>query len=106
VQIQRRLESDVELIDDGITPLRRGAFLSRGELRGAVPGQDVINPVDRMLGDLGQHMAQLGFGGDAVELGRANQRVDGGGALASAVGAGEQVVAATDGDTTQGPLGG
>src|SRR5471030_1111437 len=72
-------------------------FLSREELRCAVPGQEVIDPVDGMLGDVGQHMAQPGFGGDAVELGRADQRVDRGGALAAAVGAGEQVVAAADG---------
>jgi len=81
-------------------------FLSREELRCAVPGQEVIDPVDGMLGDVGQHMAQPGFGGDAVELGRADQRVDRGGALAAAVGAGEQVVAAADGNTAQGPLSG
>lgn len=81
-------------------------FLSRRELRGAVPGQEVVDPVDRMVGDVGQHMAQPGLGVNTVQLGRANQRVDGGGTLAAAVSAGEQVVAAADGDTAQRPLGG
>ena len=36
-------------------------YLSRGKLRGAVPGHEAADPVDGMLGDLGQHMAQPGF---------------------------------------------
>jgi len=32
-------------------------LLGQGNLRGAVPGQEVVNPVDRMIGDVGQHMA-------------------------------------------------
>ncbi len=51
-------------------------------------------------------MAQPGLGVNTVELGRADQRVDRGGTLAAAVGTGEQVVAPTDGDTAQRPLGG
>ena len=80
--------------------------LSRRELRGAVPGQEVIDPVDRMIGDIGQHMAQPGLGVDTVELGRADQRVDGGGTLATTVGTGEQVVSPADGDATQRPFSG
>lgn len=45
-----------------------------------------------MICDVGQHMAQPRFGVNTVELGRADQRVDGGGPLATAVGASEQVV--------------
>ena len=54
-------------------------FLSRRELRGAVPGQEVVDPVDRMIGDAGQDMAQPSLGVNTVELGRADQRVDGSG---------------------------
>jgi hypothetical protein len=80
--------------------------LGRRELRGAVPGQEVVDPVDRMVGDVGEHMAQPGLGVNTVELGRTDQRVGGGGTLATAVGASEQVVAPADGDATQGALGG
>ena len=80
--------------------------LSRRELRGAVPGQEVLDPIDRMIGDVGQHMAQPGLGVNTAQLGRADQRVDGGGTLAPAVGTGEQIVAPADGDTTKGALGG
>ena len=73
--------------------------LSRRELRGAVPGQEVLDPIDRMIGDVGQHMAQPGLRVNTVELGRADQRVDGGGTLATAVGTGEQIVAPADSDT-------
>jgi len=51
-----------------------------------------------MVGDLRKHMAQPGFGVDPVQLGRADQRVDGGRTFAAAVGASEQVVAPADGD--------
>ena len=50
-------------------------------------------------------MTQLGFGGDPVQLGRADQGVDGGRTFAAAIGASEQVVAPADGDATQRPLG-
>lgn len=53
-------------------------------------------------GDMRQHAPQPGLGGDAVQLGRADQRVARGGALAAAVGTSIQVVAATDGYATQG----
>ena len=77
--------------------------LSRREQRGAVPGQEVIDPVDRMIGDVSQHMAQPRFGVDTVELGRADQRVDRRCALAAAVHtrASEKVVATVDSDATQ-----
>ena len=59
-----------------------------------------------MIGDVGQHMAQPGLGVNTAQLGGADQRVDGSSALATAVGAGEQVVASTDSDTAQRPFGG
>ena len=86
--------------------LEAECFLSRGNLRGAVPGQEVVDPVDWMIGDVGQHMAQPDLGVNTVQLGLAEQRVDRGGAFAAAVGTGKQAVAAPDGDTAQRPLGG
>lgn len=51
-----------------------------------------------MIGDMRQHVTQPGFGVDTVQLARADQRVDRGGA-------GEQVIAAADGHATQGAFG-
>jgi hypothetical protein len=59
-----------------------------------------------MIGDMRQHVTQPGFGVDTVQLGCADQRVDGSGTLAAAVGAGEQVVPAADGNAAQRPFGG
>ena len=80
------------MIDDGVTPLVSGV-ISKGCWQVAVPGQEIINPIDGMIGDMRQHVTQPGFGVDTVQLGRADQRVDRGGALAAAVGAGKQIVA-------------
>ncbi len=52
-------------------------------------------------GDTGKHVAQPGFGIDAVKLGGLYQRVDRGGTLAALVRAGEGPVAATEGNATQ-----
>jgi hypothetical protein len=51
-----------------------------------------------------QHMAQPGFG-IPVQLGWTDQRVHRSGALAAAVGAGEQVISAADSDAAQRPFG-
>lgn len=59
-----------------------------------------------MLCDMSQYIAQPGLGIYVVELGCTEQRVAGGTALAAAVDAGEQIVAAANGDAPQHPLGG
>jgi hypothetical protein len=41
-----------------------------------------------MIGDVRQHMLQIGFGIEAVELGRPDEGIEDGGAFASAIGAG------------------
>ena len=64
-------------------------FLGRVHLTGAMPGQKLVNSVDGVIGDVGQYMAQPGFGIDPVELGRPDQRVRGGGMFAASVGTGE-----------------
>jgi hypothetical protein len=46
--------------------------------------------VHRVLGEAGQHVSQPGLGIDVIHLGRLYQRRHDGGALAAAIGAGEE----------------
>lgn len=78
--------------------------LSLGELRGAVPRKEVVDPVDRITGDVGQHLARSTLGVDTVELGSADPRVDSRGALASVVDAGKQGVESANDNIAHGPL--
>jgi hypothetical protein len=55
-----------------------------------------------MVGDAGQHSAEIGFRVEAVEFGGADQAVDRGGALAAGIRACEQVVLAAQSDGAQG----
>jgi hypothetical protein len=41
-----------------------------------VPGQQLFDPVDGMVGDTGQHFAQIGFGIESIEFRRTDQAVD------------------------------
>lgn len=52
-----------------------------------IPRQQIINPIDRMVGDIGEDVAQIGFGIDAVHACHTDERVHGGGTLATAVSA-------------------
>ena len=53
-------------------------------------GQEFVKTGSRMVNDAAQHVGELGLRVDVVELGGADERADGGGALAAAVGIGEQ----------------
>jgi hypothetical protein len=55
-----------------------------------VPRQKLFEPVDGVIVDAGEHVGEPGLGIDVVELGRVNQRQHDRGALAAAIGAGEQ----------------
>jgi hypothetical protein len=57
-----------------------------------IPGQQFINPVDRMFGDADQDLTEISFRVHSVQLGGAHQRVNGGSAFAAGVGAAKQVV--------------
>ena len=59
-----------------------------------------------MIADALEHMAQVGFRIQTVELGSADQAVDGGGALASSVGTAEEEVLAPERNGAQRALGG
>src|ERR1039457_2569854 len=76
--------------------------LERG---GQVPGQQFSDVLNGMVGDLTEHRAQVEFWIEAVELGRADQRIDGGGPFAARVGAGEEIVFPAQGHTAQRPFG-
>lgn len=39
--------------DDVVTPLGSGVFLGRYQVPGATPGQELVNAVDGMIGDVG-----------------------------------------------------
>nr|SPD48935.1 protein of unknown function [Cupriavidus taiwanensis]SPD49088.1 protein of unknown function [Cupriavidus taiwanensis] len=59
------------------------------QLSGDVPRQEFVDPVDGMVGDVGQDVTQIGLRIDAVEFAGPNERVHGGRTLAATVGAGE-----------------
>jgi hypothetical protein len=48
-----------------------------------IPGQQFVDPIDRVLADAGEEIAQIGFGLDAVELGGADDGIEDRSSLAS-----------------------
>jgi hypothetical protein len=63
-----------------------------------LPRQEFVDLGDRMVGDLGEDGAEIGFGVDTAQLGGLDQRQDAGGALAALVRASEQPILASDGN--------
>jgi hypothetical protein len=59
-----------------------------------IPWQQFLDAIDGMVGDTREHVAQILFGIQAVEFGRADQGIEGGGAFAAFIGAGEKVILA------------
>jgi hypothetical protein len=57
-----------------------------------VPGQQVVDLCDLVVGDAGEGVGEPGVGIDGVELGRFDQGVGDGGGLAASFGADEEVV--------------
>jgi hypothetical protein len=57
------------------------------QLGGCIPGQQLINPIDRMLSDVREHVSQVGFRVDVVQLSGADERVDRCDALTAVIGA-------------------
>lgn len=70
--------------------------MRRCDLVSHSPRQQLLDAIDRMLGDTLDHIAQVRLGIDAVELGRTDQAVDRGGTLAAGIGTGEQVILAPE----------
>src|SRR4051794_35572626 len=59
--------------------------VGRVQSSGNIPGQEFFDAVDRVLADAFEHVAQVRFGVDIVELRGADQAVDRGRALASGI---------------------
>jgi hypothetical protein len=59
-----------------------------------------------MIGDATQHIGEPGLGIDAVEFGSGNQGIDRSGALAAAIGTGEEPIASAEGYAAQRALSG
>ena len=51
-----------------------------------------------MVGDAGEHVGKVMLRVEAVELGTFNQRIDRGGAAATGIGAGKQIIFTANGD--------
>ena len=59
----------------------------------------------RVIGDAGEHIGDVELWIETVELGAFDQRVHRRGAASAGVGAGKEIILATDGDTAQRSLG-
>ena len=76
--------------------------LERG---GDVPGQEFFDSVDWMLGDRCQDRAQVEGGIEAVQLGCSDKAIERCSALAAGISSHEEVILASDGNSSQRPLG-
>ena len=70
-----------------------------------VPGQEFFDSIDRVVGNPGEHVAEVGFWIDPVQFRSSNQAIHRGGTFASGVGSGKQKVLPAQGDTTQSTFG-
>ncbi len=77
-----------------------GGFFWQGV--GEMPWQQFLDAVDGMLGDAREHLAQVSFRIQAIELGRADKAVEGGGSLATSVGSRKEKILPSLSDTAQG----
>jgi hypothetical protein len=66
--------------------------------------QQLVNEFERAVGDLRQHITQPDFEIDPVQLGCADQRVDGGRTFTIPVSTREKVIAPAYGDATKCPV--
>src|SRR6266853_490363 len=71
-----------------------------------IPGQELVNPLGRMILQSRQDVGEPSLWIDVVELGGLDQRIDGSGTATAFVGSGERPVVAADRNAAQRPLGG
>jgi hypothetical protein len=57
---------------------RSGGEPWSSKLRGEIPGQQFVDPVDRVVGDELEDASQVGLGVEAAELGGSSEGVDAG----------------------------
>jgi hypothetical protein len=65
-----------------------------GRRRLKIPGQQLVDAVDRVIGESREHFSQKRLGIVAVEFGGAQQTVDGSSVITAGIAAGEQIVLA------------
>lgn len=71
-----------------------------------LPWQQVVDALDGVVGDASEDLFEIELRVESIQLGGAEQRVDGSGAFAARVRSGEERVFAAKGHDTQGALGG
>jgi hypothetical protein len=70
-----------------------------------IPGQQLLDAVDRVIGDLFEHAAEVEFRIKPVQFRRSQQRIDRGCSFATRIGPTEQEILPAQGDNAQSPLG-
>ena len=75
------------------------------EFRRHVPGQQILDASEGMIGDAGKYFAQPAFRIEVVEACGSQQRMDGGRALTASVRSAKQIVLAAQGNGAKRPLG-
>ena len=71
---------------------REWLFACRGCCASEIPGQQLGDAADGVVGDLLQHLVEIGFRVHAVELGAADQAVDRSGPLPATVRSRKEIV--------------
>ena len=66
-----------------------GEIDGREELWRDIPGQQLFNTIDRVIGNTSKHLAQIRFRVQSAEFGCADQAVESGSALAAGIGSSE-----------------
>ena len=69
-----------------------------------IPGEEFLDAVDGVIGDLFEHAAEIELRIQPVELGGSQQRVDGGGAVPAGIGSTEQEVLPAQSHNAQSPF--
>ena len=85
-----RLPGSVHLFLSGHFAQRLSVLF--GVFDGEIPGEQFVDPADRVFGDTGQDLAKVALWVESVQLSRSDQRVDGSSTHAAGVGASEQVI--------------
>ena len=85
---------------------RLECYEEMGRFGSKVPGQQIGDPADRMVGNVLQHQTQVGFRINAVQLGGTNQTVDCRRPFATRIRSRKQIVLSSQGNGPQRPFGG
>lgn len=70
--------------------------------RPPIPRQEFVEPVNRVPGNAGEHVGEIGLRVHIVHFGRDDDAIHGGGAPAATIGTGEQPRLSSESDAAQG----